>query len=125
MQTSCSCDSKHLLGCTAPVIVDAMRFYPLVAGFTAFCAALHGSVLPTMHLDGKTIQAFENYVGNFEKNVVTPYAQSGKMWVDGAACCMRSGTFSSGKPMVEPRENADIAGGSIHHFSGVMHLPAR
>jgi hypothetical protein len=78
-----------------------------------------------MHLDGKAIQAFENYVGSFEKNVVTPYTQSGKLWVDGAACCMRNGAFTSGKPMVEPRENADIAGGSIHHFSGVMHLPAR
>jgi hypothetical protein len=127
MQTKCSCESKHLSLLPAPVIVDAMRLYRLTAcaGFAAFCATLHGSVLPTMHLDSRTIQTFENYVGNFEKNVVTPYTQSGKMWVDGAACCMRNGAFTSGKPVVEPRENADITGGSIHHFSGVMHLAGR
>jgi hypothetical protein len=35
---------------------------------------------------------------------------------------MRKSSFASGKPVVEPRENTEIAGGSIHHFSGIMHI---
>jgi len=66
-----------------------------------------------MHLDAKALQTFENYVANFEKNTLSSYAQSGSM---------RNSASSSGKPVVEPRENRDIAGGSIHHYSGVMHL---
>jgi hypothetical protein len=88
----------------------------------ALCATLQASILPTFHLEPRTLQAFENYVAQFERDVAAPYAQSGKMWMDGTACCMRNGAFTSGKPVVEPRENTDIAGGSIHHFSGAMHV---
>src|SRR5438067_9077815 len=88
----------------------------------ALCATLHASILPTFHLEPRTLQAFENYVAQFEREVAGPYAQSGKMWIDSDSCCQRSGAFSAGKPVVEPRENTDIAGGSIHHFSGAIHI---
>src|SRR5258708_27622092 len=84
----------------------------------AFCATLHASILPTLHLEPKTLQTFENYVAQFDRNVASPYEHSGKMWIDGA----RNAAFAAGKPVVEPRENADIAGGSIHHFSGAIHI---
>ncbi len=91
-------------------------------GSATFCAALHASILPTVHLDSQALQAFANYVAQFERNVATPYAQSGKMWIDDSSCCLRNGAFAAGKPVVEPRENTDVAGGSIHHFSGAMHI---
>jgi hypothetical protein len=87
----------------------------------ALCATLHASILPTFRLDPGALQGFETYVAQFERNVAAPYAQSGKMWIDDDSCCRHS-AFASGKPVVEPRENTDIAGGSIHHFSGVIHI---
>ncbi len=101
-----------------------MRF-PLAAaclGSAVCCAALHASVIPVFHLDPAALQAFQNYVSQFERDVATPYAESGKMWIDTASCCVRNGTFAAGKPVVEPRENRDITGGSIHHFSGAMYV---
>jgi len=37
-------------------------------------------------------------------------------------CCSKRGSFESGKPVVEPRRNEDITRGSIHHFSGSLHI---
>jgi hypothetical protein len=101
-----------------------MRFSLVAACLwsAAFCAALHASILPTFHLDNQALQSFEAYVAQFERNVAAPYAQSGAMWIDGTSCCLRNSAFLAGKPIVEPRENTDIAGGSIHHFSGAIHL---
>jgi hypothetical protein len=101
-----------------------MRFFSAATGFAAFAlfAPLHASILPTVHLDPAALQAFEAYVAQFEKNVAVPYAESGKMWIDDDACCRRKGALTSGKPVLEPRENTDIVGGSIHHFSGAIHI---
>jgi hypothetical protein len=88
----------------------------------ALCATLQASILPTFHLEPATLAAFAKYVAQFERDVATPYAQSGKMWIDGASCCVRNGGFTSGRPVVEPRENSDITGGSIHHFTGAIHI---
>ncbi len=101
-----------------------MRF-PLAAaclGSAVCCAALHASVIPVFHLDSATLQAFQNYVAQFERDVATPWAQSGKMWIDSSSCCVRNGSFLAGKPVVESRENRDISGGSIHHFSGTVYV---
>jgi hypothetical protein len=101
-----------------------MRLSLLAAslGAALFCVTLHASILPTFHLDPESLHAFENYVTQFERNVAEPYAKSGKLWIDDSSCCMRKSAFTNGKPVVQPRENTDIAGGSIHHFSGVMHM---
>ncbi|HEY3826717.1 MAG TPA: hypothetical protein VGL82_19290 [Bryobacteraceae bacterium] len=88
----------------------------------ALCAPLHASIMPTFHLDQAALQTFETYVAQFEKNVATPYAETGKMWIDTDACCIRNGAFASGKAVLQARENTDIAGGSIHHYSGVIHV---
>lgn len=86
------------------------------------CAVLQASIVPLFHLDAPALQAFEKYVAQFERDVATPYEQNGKLWIDDSACCARKGPFATGKPVVEPRENTDIAGGSIHHYSGAMHV---
>lgn len=101
-----------------------MTFPRFVAclGAAALCATLHASILPILHLDPLALQAFERYVAQFERNVAGPYEQSGKMWIDDASCCIRKSSFAAGKLVVEPRENTDITGGSIHHFSGAMHI---
>jgi hypothetical protein len=96
-----------------------MRFSLAAACLVAFCVTLHASILPIMHLDPATLQIFQTYVAQFEKNVAAPYVQSGKMWIDGDS---HNRAFAAGKTVVEPRENADIAGGSIHHFSGAIHI---
>ena len=101
-----------------------MRF-PLFAaclGAAVFCATLQASIIPMFHLDPDSLHAFENYVSQFERNVAEPYAKSGKLWIDDSSCCVHKSAFANGKPVVEPRENTDIAGGSIHHFSGVVHI---
>ena len=65
------------------------------------------------------MQTFQSYVAQFERNVAAPYVQSGKMWIDADS---HNRAFAAGKTVVEPRENTDIAGGSIHHFSGAIHV---
>lgn len=85
----------------------------------ALSATLYASILPTFHLEPGTIKTFENYVAQFEHNVQDPFDQSGKMWIDNDS---KNTAFQGGKPVVEPRENTDIAGGSIHHFSGTIHV---
>jgi hypothetical protein len=97
-----------------------MRLFPAVACLC--CVTLEASILPTVHLETRTVQAFQDYVAKFEKEVVVRYTESGKLWIDGTGCCVRAGEMEGGKPIVQPRMNADIAGGSIHHFSGVMHV---
>jgi hypothetical protein len=101
-----------------------MRFSPAAACLlsAAFSVTLQASIMPTFELGPQTLQAFETYVAQFQKNVAIPYAQTGKMWLDTDSCCGRNGAFTAGKPVVQPRENTDIAGGSIHHFSGVIHI---
>lgn len=87
------------------------------------CATLQASVLPTVHLEAKAVQAFQAYVARFEKEVAAPFAQSGQLRIDGS-CCTGNPFFDSGQPILEPRENKDIGGGaSIHHYSAMMHLP--
>jgi hypothetical protein len=98
-----------------------MRFFPAAAWLAsaALCVTLHASILPTFHLEPATLQAFETYVAQFQRNVAAPYAQSGKLWIDSDS---HNNAFAAGKTVVEPRENTDIAGGSIHHFSGVIRI---
>jgi hypothetical protein len=98
-----------------------MRLFPAATclAAAALCATLHASILPTFHLEPQTLQVFETYVAQFKKNVAGPWSQSGQMWIDGES---HSGAFASGKPVVQPRENTDIAGGSIHHYSGIIHI---
>jgi hypothetical protein len=88
----------------------------------ALTAPLQAGLLSTLHLEPKTVQIFDRYVSQFEKNVRTAFEQSGKMWIDSNSCCLRNGAFSSGKPVVEARENSEVDGGSIHHFSGSIHV---
>jgi hypothetical protein len=97
-----------------------MRLFPVAACLIAFCATLYASILPTFHLDPAALQTFQTYVAQFERNVAAPYIQSGKMWIDGDS---HNNAFAAGKTVVEPRENTDIAGGSIHHYSGAIRVP--
>jgi hypothetical protein len=90
--------------------------------FTAFCVTSYASILPTVHLDGATLKAFQDYVANFEKSVSVQFSSSGKLWIDNECCGGKHAAFENGKPVVEPRESADVAGGSIHHFSGAIHV---
>jgi hypothetical protein len=95
--------------------------WPAISACLA-CAALQASVLPTVHLESKALQAFQNYVARFDKEVAIPFAQAGKLRIDDT-CCKGNRDFESGKPILEPRENADIGGASIHHYSAMMHIP--
>jgi hypothetical protein len=98
---------------------------PFAAGcgaLIAFCVTLHASILPTLHLDSATLKAFQDYIANFEKSVPAQFAASGKLWIDDECCGGKHDGFANGKPVVEPRENNDVAHGSIHHFSGATHV---
>src|SRR5438105_12024090 len=84
------------------------------------CLTLQASIVPTFHLDNTTLKAFQDYVANFEKSVSAQFAASGRLWIDSDG---KHNLFESGKPVVEPRSNDDVANGSIHHFSGAIHVP--
>jgi len=83
---------------------------------------LNAAVAPIYHLDAQTIAAFDDYIAKFERDVVAPWTASGKLWMDDRNCCVHNKAFENGKTMIEPRENADVASGSIHHFTGAMHI---
>ena len=91
------------------------------AAIIIFCVALHASILPTLHLDKPTLKAFEDYIATFEKGAPAQFAAAGKLWIDNE-CCGKHEAFESGKALVEPRENEDVVNGSIHHFSGAIHV---
>jgi hypothetical protein len=84
-------------------------------------AVLHASILPTLHLDPATLKAFEEYVAEFEKGDPAAFTASGKLWIDNATGLKRN-AWLAGKPVVEARENENIASGSIHHFSGSIRV---
>lgn len=92
-------------------------------GAAALAVTLQATIIPLLHLDTPALQEYQKYVTQFERNVVDPYAQSGKLWMDDLSCCAHRNVLTSGKPLLEARENTDIIGGSIHHYSGVMHIP--
>ena len=103
-----------------------MRFFPVVAclGCALTSASMQAAIpLPILHLDPKTLNAFNAYVARFEKEVVDPYVGSGKLWMDSVSCCVRGPNFPSVKPAIESRENADFEKGSIHHYTGALHVP--
>ncbi|HWD97699.1 MAG TPA: hypothetical protein VG345_01620 [Bryobacteraceae bacterium] len=84
-------------------------------------AVLHASILPTLHLDPATLKAFEEYVAEFEKGDAAAFTASGKLWIDNGTGLKRN-AWLSGKPVVEARENENVAAGSIHHFSGSIRV---
>ena len=78
---------------------------------------------PTFSLDPLALQAFEKYVAQFERNVAAPYAAIRKD-VDRRFFVLRV-TKSPSRPAsrwLSRARTRDIAGGSIHHFSGAMHI---
>jgi hypothetical protein len=97
-----------------------MRLF-LAAILTAatFCAGLHASIIPVLHLDGGTVKAFDDYVAAFEKSDFAPFASAGKLWIDSQS----KAAFDSGRTVLEPRRNDDAANGSIHHFTGTIRVP--
>ena len=94
-----------------------LRVAVCLLGVTFFCAA---GVLPVVHLEPKTLQTYQDYVAKFEKENF-PSFEMGNMWIDGRNCCGKK-PVDLKNPVVEPRFNSDIPGGSIHHFSGTIHV---
>ena len=93
----------------------------ILAGAVAlgFCLTLQGSLLPVLKLDKSTTKAFEDYTTQFEKQALGRFVASGALWIDDDP---KKHAFESGKPVVQPRQNEDVANGSIHHFSGALHV---
>ena len=101
-----------------------MRFFRVLtcALLTLGTQTLSASGLPVLHLDAPTLKAFEAYTAKFEQEILKPYTVSGRINMDNSSCCQRNAAFRSGKPILEARENDDVASGSIHHFAGMTHL---
>jgi hypothetical protein len=97
-----------------------MKFLPVAACLC--CATLQGAFLPVLHLDEKTLEAFDKYVATFEKDTLKPYTETGKLPSAGGGGCCSTHAFPA-KPVLEPHLNADIANGSIHHFTGRIFIP--
>jgi len=104
------------------IIIGRLKRMRIFLAACVGCVTLHASILPTYRMDSRAVEFFNRYVAQFEKTTVAPYNDSGKLWIDDHACCSKRGA-EPGKLYVEPRENMDFSGGSIHHFSGFMRLP--
>ncbi len=107
---------RHGMNSISGVYSGSMR--ALLLGLTVGCTSLYASFLPTLHLDAPTLKAFQDYVANYETSVQAQFTSAGKIWTDST----KKGGFDSGKAVVEPRENQDVANGSIHHFTGAIHI---
>jgi len=95
----------------------------LILGVAATCTVLSAaSILPTVHLDGSTLRLFQDYIAEFEKTDQAAFSSAGKLWIY-VQCCGKRSLFDAGKTVVEPRENKDVGSGSIHHFTGMLHVP--
>jgi hypothetical protein len=101
-----------------PAMIKRLGKMKLFLAACVGCVALHASVLPTFPADPRALAYFENYIAKFEKTSAAAYTESGRLWIDAKGV-----TIESGRVYVEPRENMDIAGGSLHHFTGFMRLP--
>lgn len=101
-----------------------MKYFRVIACLACALSAqdLPAAVLPVLHLDAKTLAAFDAYVTRFELEVLKPYVEAGRMGMDSSSCCARNSGFKAGKPVLESRENGDVASGSIHHFAGMMRM---
>ena len=89
----------------------------LILGLAAH--ALQAGIIPTIHLDPEVLKTYEDYVATWEKNSQSAFRTSGKLWIDSSP---RKDVFQSGKIVLEPIANKEIRTGSIHHFSGVVHV---
>lgn len=101
-----------------------MRFFTVCAAFAVVFGGLtmQASVLPMAHLESATLAAFQSYTARFEQQVSSAFSSSGKLWIDDDHSS-RHRDFDAGKPVVEARENQDVANGSIHHYSGTIRVP--
>jgi hypothetical protein len=102
-----------------------MRFFLILGALcTAVCCATveAASILPVIQLDSATLKYFQDYIANFEKTDMAAFTAAGRLWIDDESGGKHS-AFEAGRQVVEARENKDVAGGSIHHFTGVMHVP--
>jgi len=87
--------------------------------FGLTCAALQAGIVPIFHLDAATLKVFDDYVSGWERSSEAAFQSSGKLWIDSSS---KREAFLEGKVVVEPRENRDVGNGSIHHFTGVVHI---
>src|SRR6185503_1253745 len=85
-------------------------------------AAAQAGVIPISHLDPASVTVFQNYAAKFEQQVSTPFAATGKIWIDDDHSGKRR-DFDAGKPVVDARENRDYKSASIHYYSGVIRVP--
>jgi hypothetical protein len=93
----------------------------LIAGGLIGCLTLQGSVLPVVVLDSATLKVFDDYVAVYEAKDQNRFQSAGGLWIDDDAS--KKSAFQDGKAVVAPRENRVFATGSIHHFSGAIHVP--
>jgi hypothetical protein len=101
-----------------------MRFFPVFAGLIVLLTGVtaQASFIPISHLEATTVALFLDYTSKFEKQVYTPFTDSGVLWIDQDHSAKRK-DFEAGRPIVEARENSDIRNGSIHHYSGAIRVP--
>jgi hypothetical protein len=93
-----------------------------MATILTFClagAVLQAGIVPIFHLDPATAKAFEDYVVAWEKSGEAAFQSTGKLWIDSSP---RRDAFLAGKVVVEQKESKDVGSGSIHHYSGVVHI---
>jgi len=93
------------------------------AAFVLTAVTLRAAGIPISHLDQATSKAFDTYIANFEKGDPARFAATGQLWIDRSCCGSRANaSFEDGKPVLESREIRDVENGSIHHYSGVIHV---
>ena len=96
-----------------------MRFF--IAALFLGCVSSQAGVIPIVKLDETTKRAFSNYVVKYESTTANDFYVGGKLWID-SETGDRKKQWESGKPILEPGTNAEVAKGSIHHFTGTQRI---
>ncbi len=94
------------------------RVAALMVGFVFACQA---GILSLEKLQPATVEAFNRYVADYEKNGDAKFRASREFLIDTQPESKRR-AFQSGATIVEVLRGENIAGGHIHHLYGAIHV---
>ena len=64
-----------------------MKLFPLAACLLGAvgCVTVQAALLPILHLDGKSVKIFDAYLQKFEREVVKPFNDGGRLFIDSSS----------------------------------------
>ena len=95
--------------------------FRLAALLVGIAFVSRAGILSLEKLQPATLEAFNRYIANYEKNGDARFRASRAFLIDSQSQSKRR-AFESGAPIVELLRGENIAGGHIHHLYGAVHV---